>query len=575
MKSTPLFTSLFVLLLPVLVFAQDGQGGNQGSLLPEINPQDIEIRSEFQASFPGLRRQPILGFNPKPRVYQVDPNRMPFMESREDAVADISITQLGRPEPPTRSLLSYPARTNGYLRAGFGSYITPMIEAYGYHAFNENRGLTGNLNVRSSEGHLSDDQGGFRYMDFNARYFEKINEKWRFSVDVKAQADQNFMFYPENTAPGFNETPEKEYLGAYGKMTVQKINNAFSGMKYSLGGSIFDTELTAKSASVPLRALSGELNEKAYFAGFKIYWPGNRQYETFDVSGGIKGGTYDLSSAPNEDWMLLNADFTYERLFNFTTRVNGKAGVAYVSDAFSDKVYFSPEVEITHYLAQGLQLQGRAYATPEVQSVQDYHEFNRFLNTNTQLRHTYTLGAEAEAQFQLIEGNRIFGGVRYQHAQNFAYYQRDSILSGIRFNTFYDVNYGDANIFELYAGASHQLVPNKFWADAKVYARSPKLSSGGNIPYEERLGLEAGVSFRPVKELTINSWAEYIGKRRAPAENGDLDAFFLLSAGAEYQINDTFGVFGKMLNILDNEYAVWSGYPERPLQIFGGLTVKF
>jgi outer membrane cobalamin receptor len=119
------------------------------------------------------------------------------------------------------------------------------------------------------------------------------------------------------------------------------------------------------------------------------------------------------------------------------------------------------------------------------------------------------------------------------------------------------------------------LVPEKFWADVKLYARSPNLKDGEEIPYEEKLGIKGAVSFRPLKELTINGWTEYIGSRESPETNTTLDAFLLLNAGAEYQINETFGVYAKLLNLMGQEYEIWNGYQERPLQIFGGLTIKF
>ena len=62
MKRSIVATFLFFLISGVDAFAQTGS--TQNSLLPEIDPQDIEIRSEFRARFPGIRRQPILGFNP-------------------------------------------------------------------------------------------------------------------------------------------------------------------------------------------------------------------------------------------------------------------------------------------------------------------------------------------------------------------------------------------------------------------------------------------------------------------------------------------------------------------------------
>ena len=67
----------------------------QGSdLLPDINPQDIEIKGDYRIKFPGLQRQPILGFEPKPRVFQLDPYRMPFLETNDQVVASIPLTPL-------------------------------------------------------------------------------------------------------------------------------------------------------------------------------------------------------------------------------------------------------------------------------------------------------------------------------------------------------------------------------------------------------------------------------------------------------------------------------------------------
>ncbi len=79
--------ALVVIFLAVNPVAAQDQQERESSLLPEIDPQDIEIRSQFKARFPGLRRQPILGFDPTPRVYQIDSDRTPFMETQEQVVA--------------------------------------------------------------------------------------------------------------------------------------------------------------------------------------------------------------------------------------------------------------------------------------------------------------------------------------------------------------------------------------------------------------------------------------------------------------------------------------------------------
>jgi hypothetical protein len=573
MRTRPLLFFLFILLCPIFAFAQGAQQGADNSLLPEINPQDIEIRSEFQARFPGLRRQPILGFNPTPRVFQIDPNRMPFMETRDEAVADISITQLGRPEPPTRSFLTSPSRINAYLRGGFGSFITPEFNGYGFYKLNDKSLVSADVTFRASDGHLDLQESGFRYFDANVKYISKLKEDLKLVVDAGALSDFNYLFDLNNNIQDnfIGKTSEKSYLGGSGQVSLQKTNNTLEGWALSAGGNVFNSSLDAGNSGI-----TEDVNERIGNLSFSYYWPGKNIYETFDVSASLEAGNYNGRSTGSQNWVDAQASVEYERLFNFQTRIRAKGGFEYITDAFSNKFYLTPEVEIKHNLSNALSITGMAFAKPEMQSIQEHQQYNRFLNNANQLQHSYQVGAKGEVNFQLFDGNRIYGGTSYRFIRDYAYYQRrDLTPPNAQEFGFYSINYANANIFEFYAGASQQLVPEKFWFDGKIYFRSPNLSAGGTIPYEEKLGIEGAISYKVVKALTINSWAEYIGARRSPSANSDLSAFVLLNAGAEYQINDTFGVYAKVLNIMGQQYEVWNGYQERPFQIFGGLTIKF
>ncbi|MFP8489811.1 hypothetical protein ACKGJO_12045 [Gracilimonas sp. Q87] len=570
MSKTPIFFLFIACLFPAITIAQDRQAGADNTLLPEINPQDIEIRSEFKARFPGLRRQPILGFNPTPRVFQIDPNRIPFIETREEAVANIAVTQLGRPEPPTRSVLRDPQRVNGYLRSALGSYLSPDINGYGYYALSENSAVNGNVNLRGSTGHLDGPESSFRYLDANASFVHKLKNGIRLSFDVGALNDFNDLYNIDdpNIQSQIGETASKDYYGFNGQLRLQKVKNTLNGWDLTLGGNLFNTTLDAGST-----ALSGETDEKVSHLSFSYYWPGQKIYETIRVTGNLESATYSADTFDPETWVNAEAALTYERLFNFSTRVKAKGGVSYITDAFDSKVMLSPEVEIIHYLNERLSVTGTAFGRPKLRTLQEHHQYNRFLSADNLLRHSYDIGAGAEANFQLFGGNRVFGGVTYTRTQNYAFYQR-TLLAPNDTPGFYSLTYGDANIFEIYAGANQQLVPHKFWANVKAYARSPKLSAGGDIPYEEKIGLEGALSFKPVKELTLNTWVEYLGKRQSPETGTELKAFALLNAGAEYQVNDKIGVFAKLLNITGQEYEIWKGYQERPFQIFGGITLK-
>lgn len=562
---------LFALFLSVEISAQSTGGNPQNSLLPEINPQDIEIRSEFRARFPGLRRQPILGFNPKPRVFQIDPNRMPFMESRDQAVANIAITQLDLPVPPRRSILQTPSRTSALIKAGIGNFFTPDAEGYFFHSLNNKSALLGNMNYRSSSGHLDSQESSFRYFDGDIQFSTKISNTLKTDVSAGFLSDFNRMFnLANNQQVLIGETAKKDYVGFGTNITITQKENALAGWELSVGGNVLGVNQEAGNTS-----RSGEVNEQVLSSSFSKNWAGKRLYETYHINTSFDFGNYQFTGADAQQWFDARGSVEFRKLLNFSTHISANAGIAYVSDGFSNNIYITPKVTVRYNLKDAIVITGKAFGSPNMQTVQGHHQTNRFLNYQTALQHSYTSGLYGEIAFQAIEGNRIFGGVSYELTKDYAFYQRRSeSVAGSEFFSFYDVNYAKANIFELFGGITQQLVPERFWFDARFYARRPKLTNSGDMPFEERLGINGSLSYKPIKELTLSGWAEYIGKRNDPSATDDLKAFALVNARIEYQINNKFGVYAKVLNILGQKYELWEGYQERPFQAFGGITLK-
>lgn len=564
--------TIIALFLSIEIQAQTTGGNPQNTLLPEINPQDIEIRSEFRARFPGLRRQPILGFNPKPRVFRLDPNRMPFMETRDEAVANVAITQLDRPEPPQRSILRTPDRTTGLVKAGFGNFITPELEGYFYHGLNEKSNLSGSIDYRSSDGHLDFQESSFRYFDTDIRYSRKINDELDISVVANALSDFNRLFdLNDIQQTTIGETAKKEYTGFGTQVVIKNTKTSLDGWELGAATDAYSLNMLAGNVIE-----SGKITEQVVDIDFTKYWAGNRLYETFQVQSSISAGNYEYSGNPSQQWIDTRASLEYRKLLNFSTHVTLNAGLAYISDGFSSRVYVTPNVKLSYNLKDAVIITGRLFGAPTMQTVPDHHQINRFLNFDTSLRHSYTSGAYGEVAFQALEGNRIFAGISYELTKDYAIYQRnlETIPTGAYFS-FYDVNFANTNVFELFGGITQQLVPEKFWFDGRFYARRPKITDAGDIPFEERMGVNGSFSYKPIRNLTLSSWAEYVGKRNDPNSTIDLKAFILLNAGAEYDINNTFGVYLKVLNILGQKYELWEGYQERPLQAFGGLTLRF
>ncbi len=568
------YRSLFAIFIIVMagpkLFAQEG-GAPQNTLLPAIDPQDIEIRSEFKARFPGLRRQPILGFNPKPRVFRIDPNRMPFMESPDEAVASISTTQLDRPLPPNQSILRTPNRTTAYVRAGVGSFISPEIEAYALHKISDVNLISGNLNFRSSDGHLVNQSSGFRFFDTNVLYSTRIREKVRASFKGEIISDFNNIFELSPNVPNDGSgTAKKNYLGMNAGMILSGNKNALEGWKYFLNIAATEMDLSA-----PNNALKGELTEQVASTGFENVWAGAKLNETFSTKVNLNVGNYSPEGLGSTQWVNTNVSIAYNTLYNYATKVSISGGVGYVGDGINKKILFITNSNIDHSITDALSLRGGIYAAPDMKTAWSHHQTNRFLNANTQLQYEYTMGAEGGVEFVPLQGTKLFGLLRYEHISNNAYYEREERNFGVNIEPlYYNVNYGDATLFELRTGITQQLVMDKLWFDGVVYARRPKLKSAGDIPFEERLGGEAAFNFKPVDQIKIQSWAHFKGEREAPAGTQNLDGYVLVNASVDYEINSKFGVYFKVLNILGNNYKIWDGYEERPFQVFGGIKLK-
>ncbi len=568
MKRTSFALFILSFLFAIPSYAQDGNA--QNSLLPEIDPQDIEIRSEFRARFPGIRRQPILGFNPKPRVFRIDPNRTPFMESDRDAVASIALTRLDRPEPPQKSILENPSRTNAYIKAGFGNFITPDLQAYALRKLNEQSVASLNLDYSSSDGHLDNQDSGFRFLNLDGVYGTKLNSGSKFSIRAGAFSDMNHLFELPNV-PGDNSgTAEKDYMGVSVGIILENNKNSFEGWEAYLNGLAVGIDLMAPNA-----ALRGKQSEQLLHAGFEKTWAGADIYDVLSVNGDVKVGNYSVTNSEDTQWIYADATFGYSSLFNYETELELEGGLAYVNDGNNSKPLFIADAKLNHTMKEGFNLLGSIYTRAEMESIWNRHQTNRFLSTSSNTQYQYIFGVDGGLEYQLGSTTKLFTEISFQAISNYGFYGRSTQTFGANTErTFYELNYANASKFRLELGVAQQFISDKLWFDGTIYAQRPELKNGNDIPFEERVGANASFHAKPTDKISFNTWAQFAGERSAFDPNTEaLSGFVLLNAGADYQINEKFGVYIKVLNILGEKYEIWDGYEERPFQVFGGIKL--
>ncbi|WP_441001121.1 hypothetical protein [Fodinibius sp. SL11] len=563
------FSAIVFIIMAVLaanpVVAQQQQE-SESSMLPEIDPQDIEIRSQFQARFPGLRRQPILGFDPNPRVYQIDPNRTPFMETHEQVVANLPVSQLSRPEPPAYRTFPYSSPKNVYSRLGFGSYASPEAQFWGLKRINSKSYIAGDFDYSSSDGHLDNQNSSFRFFDSNAEYATKLSEQSQLSVSGGFKTSFNNMFdLPASTIPS---DARKEYNGINLGTEFRHFKNTVTGWKADANIRYYNIDLN--NADV----LTGKSEERVYNVSVAKRWAGGNTDETFTAKVGTKGGNYENAIA-KDSWVTVQGGAVYERLFNYSTKVKIDASVYFAQNSIDEKIYLGPEVTVEHLLMDILTLKITAGANPYVQTLEQRHKENRFLTVNNILRHTYRMYGKGEASVEYADQGEFKFGIQYEDISDYPLYMRSDIgQPGNPAYGFYEMQYRDVYKVSAYASVAHQIIPGKLLVNGKVYLRSPKLDGGGRIPFEEKIGVNSGLTVQPFDGITFEAWADYVGSRRTFQADEKLDGYILLGGRADVQITKRFGAYIKLVNALNQDYEVWQGYPERPFQAYGGVTVR-
>lgn len=566
--STVTFLLIFIAIAASPLAAQDRQAGDDDAMLPEIDPQDIEIRSEFRARFPGLRRQPILGFEPASRLYRVDPDRMPYIESREEVVADLPVSDMTRPEPPSYTRLRYSPDSNAFGRIGGGSYVSPEANFWGVTRVSDKSYVGGDLDFSSSEGHLDDQESSFRFLTANGEFATKLDEQTRLDFDLGIQNSFNHMFGVDMGSAvilDVPDSPRKEYGGFNIGANLQRLKNGVAGWQVQANMRYYDARVLAGD-------LSGKTDEGVYNASLSKRWAGPNPMETITAKLGGTLGDYSNSMVADQ-WMTGQAGVEYQRLFNYELDLTVDASIYYASDAFEDKIYFGPSATIELPLFEGATLIGNIGAKPYVRTAEQLHTTNRFLDSGNNFRHMYQMYGSGELKLNYSEVGSLSGGIRYENISNHPIFERNAPAFNTDQLLFYKVRYADATKVRVFATATHQVVPEKFWLSGEAYAQLPELQDGGRIPFSEKLGLNSGFGLKLFDGATLEGWAEYRGIRENE-QGQDLNDYLLLGGQFDLSITDNIGIYGKVVNLLDQEYQKWDGYIERPLQIYGGLTFK-
>ncbi len=564
---------LFSVCATGLLQAQEAPTDAERSLLPEIDPQDIEIRSQFQARFPGLRRQPILGFNPRPRVFQTDPDRIPFIEDEETVTASLPVGELDRPEAPGYTPLGYRDPQNAFIRAGIGSEISPEADIYAVAKLNDRNWISGHTNFNSSDGHEENVTTSYRFFDAGVKTYSRLSDRTNLQLSAGVKSNFNHMLQLGTADEELLNVDTRVSLNGFrGSAALDVASTSMTGTKIKTDGFFHDFSIESDLAE-----LTSSPSEWGVRAEGEYSRLGSNINEVHRLKVQTHAGGLESMQGVSGNWSVTTVSAHYERLFNYRSDVKASLGVSGVSDAEDDFMFrFSPNLELKHTFFRGFNIRAKASAEPRHHTYQEIHAQNRFFDFQSNLRHQYEILALGEVQMEPFYGTKIIAGVSYQDIRNYLYYTRnEQPVSGFDIDErYYSAAFRDATIFRIYGGFSQDLRPDVLWFSADAHLQTPRFSNEEKIPFVENFSVQAALSFRPTRQVLLEGWGEFANSRETHTGE-DLPSFLLIGGKFEISISDRYGVYGKLLNLLDEDYQLWQGYREHGFQGFVGFTYLF
>ena len=541
------------MLLGLMLTSASIAQSQTGTLLPEIDPQDIEIRGDFRIRFASLIRQPILGFTNNQRLYALDPNRLPFMETEEQIRASMPIDDLERPVAPTRRRIVYPQKSSLYGKAGFGRFISPEASLAVEAPLNEKSSVLGGFTYDGGGDHI-DVNSSYRLLNAQAGLSTKLGNRGNIRVLGTVLSDVNDTNNPD---------VQKEYLGVGFNAQYRHVTNSLTHVEAIASYSLYNVGSNL--------AINDDV-EHRFTSRFTRQWVGSRLNDIFLVHGRADLGLISNNNTQSQTWALVGVQPTYQTRQNYNSRITLGGRLYFGTDESGSQPMVYPDAKMEYFGISNLILTGHLYGEMTNKGLEGAHTENRFTGLNTQILNERKWIADTRLDLRVLNAISVYGGIQYRYSPKYAYYQKSPLfIIGSPYELFYDKKMTQ---LQVKAGAQVTIIPSLVTVHGWVYNQKHSLRDGDKIPFIENSGLVAEAQFTPFRRLAIKSWAHYIGDRETGYEGDMLDSYLLLNAQAEFMVSNQIGFYFKGLNLLGQDYQLWSGYTERPLQLYGGVVIR-
>lgn len=502
-------------------------------------------------------------------------------------------------------------KRRGYFNFGGGTYLN-LNGDLGYHILSTDKDQ---LNIwfshRSTNGKvkylqvdekvkakLNDNMGGLNFKHTFQRAILDMNLKYGYSA---------FNYYGLPTNSFLSSTTEEQLEKAdrktnqvdqtiQAKIGVGSVNGSSLGYyigvdytnfshKYGLGidhdGPTEHTVRLNFDFNAPFNG-----NQKIGLAGRIEYFNYSLPEDKMIAPGTITPGRFYTYNFDNHTNAVLNPYYKIEG-DNWNVRLGAKVMiVAGLEGDAGNKIAASPDIAADIEVAEKTVLYAAAGGDLRSNSMYDISRINRYANPSQFVDPSRDwLDAKLGIKSGVAPGFwfDIFGGYKITSDDYFF----------TTYNNFYDNDFGnicttrsDIDSKQLYIGANlkysyQQLVDIQLkgvYNNWKMELGDGYTPSGKIDPIgKPEMELNAGVTVRPIKNISA-SLDYYLATGRKAEVYGvpqDMKNINELNLTGAYNINDTFGLYLKLNNVLFQKYELYYGYPLQKFSAMIGVNINF
>ncbi|HTF22141.1 MAG TPA: hypothetical protein VK658_28870 [Chryseolinea sp.] len=451
----------------------------------------------------------------------------------------------------------------GFLRAGFGNYTSPLLEAYYNTTRDKNKLLGAHAYHQSSDrGPVDGRNSGSGSSGINV-FGKTFNDAIALSGDVGFEnRTTHFYGYPEGMS--VDPTSIKQSYNLF-KLYGDLTNASNSDFSYKLGAgfSHLNDKFSAKETQFDLVFRSAyELNEDQKINIDADYTMINRKDVNVDV------GARNL--------FVVTPSFQFEPVEDLKLRVGFK--VAYENDTIDNKdVHVYPDIEATYPITPSLDVFASLTGGIEKVSLRSLSYENLWLAPGVPIFHTnkavdFTGGIKARL------GSKVsaHAGLSMATLKNY-YYFINAESDQAKFDVVYDQGSGTRRVNFFVAMAYAQSEKAKFMLRGDFFGY--KTSSLAEPWHRPTYRVTANGSYNVYDKILLSANIIAQGGMKAwdPATDKTvkLDAAFDLNFKAEYLFSQSFSLFVQLNNITSTKYPLFLNYPARGFQAMAGITWSF